>query len=914
MGVTRPRPRPLSAAAAVVMAAASLAACSHTSGPRVGAPLALTVDGLTAPIGLAPDDVQFAWHVNDPRRGAVQRAYRLVVTRAVLTGPAAGTASPVWDSGRVESAQQAFVPYGGPLLASDAVYRWTVQTWAASGGPGPLAAGATFETGLREADWQASWIQRATSDPLETQYVQYTYARTEVHLAASPIVRARAYVSADQQYELSINGQRAGKGEAFSFPDSQYYETLDVTRLVRPGAPNALALLTAWWGDTKGHPAGKPGAIAQISVLHADGTVERVVTDGTWRVRKGAWLPGPQRDLEGDQVDYVENIDGRQVPVGWDEPGFDDAGWAPATVLGPASVAPWTQLVSVRTRVVEEPVAPVTLTRLPSGAVVADFGQVYAAVPTIAFQHGTSGHVVKIWAGYLLDPDGQVSTTHGTQHTDMSYEYIQRGGAETFHPFDYLGFRYLEIADPGEDLSASQVVALTRHAAVPDEQTGSFQSSNPAVDAVYRLGRHSSLYTAQEQFIDTPTREKGPWLWDGFNESQAAMAAFGEENLTRKSLIEFAQSQARYWPQGGINKIYPTSLGAVQINEFTEIYPEWVWQYWMDTGDRTLLAAVYPALQGVARYVAQAIVPNTGLVTNLPATSIYYAFPTVTRLNILAVNVFRRVADVAEVIGRSAPEISALRTQAAGLNAAVNARLTRPDGTYVDGLDAGGAQVPQASQDTNAASIVYAVAPASQVATIAAYVAGLGMQAPPRTAGEVLEALHVAGRDSDVVTRLTDTHADGWARILAEGATFTWEVWNPSDANGDSMSHGWGSNVLVEILRGVLGVEPTSGGYATFSVAPPKSGLTSASGRIPTPRGPVSVSWQRPATAAGAWTVDLTVPPNAVATLTVPATTAGSVTEAGRSISHDAGVRVVSAGGARVVLTVGAGSYRFRIA
>ena len=78
-------------------------------------------------------------------------------------------------------------------------------------------------------------------------------------------------------------------------------------------------------------------------------------------------------------------------------------------------------------------------------------------------------------------------------------------------------------------------------------------------------------------------------------------AAFGDVNLTRKSLMEFAQSQARYWPTGGINKIYPTSLGAEQINEFTEIYPEWVWQYWMDTGDRTLLAAVYPALDARRR-------------------------------------------------------------------------------------------------------------------------------------------------------------------------------------------------------------------------------------------------------------------------------------------------------------------------
>jgi alpha-L-rhamnosidase len=126
------------------------------------------------------------------------------------------------------------------------------------------------------------------------------------------------------------------------------------------------------------------------------------------------------------------------------------------------------------------------------------------------------------------------------------------------------------------------------------------------------------------------------------------------------------------------------------------------------------------------------------------------------------------------------------------------------------------------------------------------------------------------------------------------------------------MSHGWGSNVLVEILRGVLGVAPTDGGWATFSVSPPTTGLTSASGRIPTPRGAVSVAWQRPAGAGGAWTVGLTVPPNAVATLTLPAATVRSVTEAGRSVGHDAGVRVVSVGGGDVVLSVGAGSYQFR--
>ena len=57
-----------------------------------------------------------------------------------------------------------------------------------------------------------------------------------------------------------------------------------------------------------------------------------------------------------------------------------------------------------------------------------------AAVPSVTFHHGAFDRVVQMWAGYLLDePSGAVSTSRGTQHTDMSYTYMERGGgAETF--------------------------------------------------------------------------------------------------------------------------------------------------------------------------------------------------------------------------------------------------------------------------------------------------------------------------------------------------------------------------------------------------------------------------------------------------------------------------------------------------
>jgi alpha-L-rhamnosidase len=904
------------------------AAAASGTGSGHGSPRALTVDGLTAPLGLGLDDVYFGWHLGDTRRGALQSAYRIVVSRPRLTGARrSGTSSSpvVWDTGRVVSAEQAFVAYRGPVLAPDTAYRWTVQSWAATGGPSAFAAPGSFETGLADHDWKAKWIGRAF--PHGPGPDDYTYARTEFALAASPIVRARVYVSGDQQYELYLNGTRAGKGQAYSFPDSQYYETLDAASLLRAGAANAVGIVSSWQGPTKGHPAGKPGVIAQISVLHGNGHREVIVTDGSWRVRRGPWLAGTQRDLEGDLVDFTENIDGQQEPVGWEEPGFDDGTWARATVFGSAGVTPWRHLVSVRTRIVEDPVPAVSLTTLASGAVVADFGKVYAAVPTVSFRHGVPGKLITMRAGFLLDEPapgqpftgvpGQVSTTHGTQHTDMSYSYIQRGGTEEFHPFDYLGFRYFQIDDPGETLTPTDVVARTRHSEVPDEHAATFASSSPVIDAVFELGRHSALFGGQEQWIDTPTREKGPWLWDGFNESQTAMVAFGEQNLTRKSLLEFAQSQRRFWEKSGsINKIYPTGLGAEDINEYTEIYPEWVWQYWMRTGDRALLSAVYPVLVNIAGYVDTYMDPPTNLVNDLPATSIYYDYPIVTRINVLGVNVFRRTADVAQVLGRPDREVTSQRKLQAQLTTAINRHLTRSDGIYLDGIDDNGKKLTTASQNANACALAYQVVPQSRRATLASYVASLGMDTPVSSATDVLKGLADNARVDDIIGILTDPVHDGWANVLARGGTYTWEVWEPSDADGDSMSHGWGSNVLVEIQQTLLGVAPTSPGYATFAVSPPTTtGLDWAGGTVPTPRGSIEVAWRRPTSPGGQFVLDVTVPPNTSATVTVPAASPGRVTEGGRPLPGAPGVRVPRSPAAphgRVVATVGAGRYEFR--
>jgi alpha-L-rhamnosidase len=139
-------------------------------------------------------------------------------------------------------------------------------------------------------------------------------------------------------------------------------------------------------------------------------------------------------------------------------------------------------------------------------------------------------------------------------------------------------------------------------------------------------------------------------------------------------------------------------------------------------------------------------------------------------------------------------------------------------------------------------------------------------------------------------------------------------VWNPSDLIGDSMSHGWGSNVAVQIQRSLLGVRPTAPGFAAFDVSPPVVGLARASGSVPTPRGAITAAWSRPTVADGRFSLDVHVPPNSVATIAVPAERVSDVSEGGGRVDRAKGVRSVRAAGGIAHLEVGAGAYNFRTA
>jgi alpha-L-rhamnosidase len=878
------------------------------------APAGLTVDDDAAP--LAVEGVpQFGWQVVDPRRGEVQTAYQLLVSRAPTTDPSSATV--VWTSGMVRSSQQSYVDVPGLNLAPDHRYYWTVRTWDRAGKPGPFATPAHFDVGLRDADWHALWIRRpgATAE----QYEDFSLIRKEVVVGASPVVRARVYASAGQQYDLRVNGVRMAHGPSFSYPSEQYYETTDVTKVIVAGKANVFGFLTHWSTPGQGRPASVPALIARITIDHADGTRQVVTTDATWRTHVGPIVSGPIRNSEGD---FVEHVDGRADPVGWDRPGFDDKGWLGAQVLGPHPVAPFLHLVAERSHIVEQRVEPRTLTHMSDGSYVADFGAVIAATPVVNFHVGVAGRAVKVIGGYLLDPDGHVSTTRGVQQTDMHWDYTERAGAQQFRPFDYLAYRYLEVVGAKEPLSKSDVVAYARHASMPNENAATFHTSNPAIDAVWNLARHSALYDTQEQVLDTPTREKGAFM-NALGDSRAGMFAFGERAVTYESLKDFAWSQARYWPDGRVNVVYPNGDGGRDIPDSTESFVEWVWRVYMTTGDRDQLASLYPIVRNISAYVARAIDPHTSLVTNLPGgggdylggivdwpPNMRYGYDVATAArtteNVLTVDVFRHVGEIADALGRPPSEARQQRALAQRVAAAIAQRLTRPDGVLIDGLEADGRPSTHASQHANAFALEYGLVPPTQVKAVSNYVVSLGNAMGVNDFSDLLYGLHATGRDDALVTSITDPKRPGYAQILAEGATFTWESWDARQT-GDSESHGFGAGVLPVLQEDILGVRISAPGAAQVDIRTPAIQMR-AEGSAATQRGPIAISWRRGPN--GRFSLEIMIPANVVATVHIPAA-ASAIRDGTRSVHGDPGVAAIRASNGETVLTVGSGHYAF---
>jgi hypothetical protein len=149
-------------------------------------------------------------------------------------------------------------------------------------------------------------------------------------------------------------------------------------------------------------------------------------------------------------------------------------------------------------------------------------------------------------------------------------------------------------------------------------------------------------------------------------------------------------------------------------------------------------------------------------------------------------------------------------------------------------------------------------------------------------------------------------------RPMLDGNKANWESFNGAEAN-----HAWTAYPAYLFLKYICGIQPTSGGFATFDIRPETGGLTFAEGTVPTVKGLITTRWEKGAN--GRFTLSVDVPSNTRASIYLPKPSKGdfTLTESGKLLwpakpeINDPGVLAVQEEQSSVTCLVGAGTYRF---
>jgi hypothetical protein len=652
---------------------------------------------------------------------------------------------------------------------------------------------------------------------------------------------------------------------------------------------------------------GPPKMILQLRIELADGTSTEVLSDGSWRT-----APGP---IQFSCIYGGEDHDARREQPGWDRPGFDDSAWQPAGVVeGPGGRLTARSAPPVK---VMEVFRTVKVTAPKPGVYVYDLGQNFSGWPQIKVR-GPAGTTVKLIPGELLDANGLV--TQRSSGGPAWFSYTLKGeGTEVWHPrFTYYGFRYVQVegvdrppmaAAGGKPLLVDLEGRFVRSSA---RTVGRFTCSNGLLNRVHQLIDRAIESNLHSVLTDCPHREKLGWLEVSHLLGPAIMFNYDVPTLYRKICDDMGQSQL---PSGLVPDVAPEYT--VFSGGFRDS-PEWgsacvvnPWHLYQRYGDRRVLEDHYGTMARYAAYLgsqAKGHVVSHGLgdwydigpggpgeskltTKGLTATAIYYHDVVI-------------LQQAAQLLGKN-DDAQRYARLAGEIRDAFNGRFFHPETNQYD----------RASQTANAMPLVFGlVDPARRDAVLENLVKDVRAHDNHVTAGDVgfrylLLALARGGRSDAIFAMNTQTSPPSYGSQLARGATALTEAW---DANPDSSQNhcmlGHAEEWFYTDLAGIQ-PDPARPGFEHVILRPqPVGDLTSARASYASVRGRIASGWMKK---EGRFTLDVVIPPNATATVFLPAKSVAGVREGGRSLDKAPGVKLLRVEGGHVVLDVASGSYQF---
>lgn len=907
----------LTIAATLLLAVAANAKLSATD---------LRCDYAVNPLGVDSAPPRLFWKLQAGKNGERQTAYQILV--AADEKNLRANHGDLWDSGKVSSDESIQIPYAGQNLASSQQVFWKVRVWDADDKVSAWSEPATWTMGiLKESDppspagfgaagWHAKWIG-TTDTNLPSLLLRHDFT------VKPGLKRALIHLCGLGQYELTLNGKKIGD-DILSPGWTKYdrtclYDTRDITEdLKRGGNAIGIELGNGMYNVLGGgrftkfkHSFGPQQAIAQIRLEYADGSVDFIGTDDTWKSS-----PGP---ITFSTIYGGEDFDARLIQPGWNQPGFDDSKWTSAQILnGPGGELRGLSCAAPPLKFFETHQGKAIHT-LTNGDTVYDLGQNASHVWQITV-NGPVGSKVSVMPSELLGPDGgvdQKSMGAGRRGAYLSEFTKGTDGPETWMPkFYFVGCRYLQIRlTPAETNGPlpriKSVSARVMHSS--SEPVGEFACSNDLFNRTRKLVRWAQRSNMLSLLTDCPHREKLGWLEQAHLNGPGIRYEFALDQLFTKKMNDIADSQLT-------NGLVPTTAPEYTIfrdktnttllrNNFGDT-PEWSaafilvpWQQYEFSGDLELFRRHYDAMQAYIAYLGTRATNHIldyglgdwyDLGPNKPGVS-QLTPPAVTATAFYFENV-RTLGRAAALLGKTedAQNYAAL---AENIRRAFNVKFyNATNGSYSTG-----------SQCANAIPLVMGICePVNRAAVLDALVRDIQAHNTANTAGDVgyryvLRALADGGR-SDVIFDINNqTNKPGYGMQLAKGKTSLTEAWD----GGASQNHFMLGQIEEWFYHDLAGIRSGGNGFKQIVIAPqPVGDVTWVKCSYDSIRGKITSNWKRN---GDRFTLETIIPANTTAEVFVPAKSADAV-------KAPAGAKFVRMENQTAVYSISSGAYTFRSA
>lgn len=643
------------------------------------------------------------------------------------------------------------------------------------------------------------------------------------------------------------------------------------------------------------------GFLLEGAVLEGEGETERLDTGlAGWRVQtdKSFRFQNEGTRFEGYHGYFEHRVSSLQ-PEGWMLPGFDDCAWPEATALYLAEryenrrdpTSPYGLLARLipsleegQGQRFEDVFAPgggelppgwrawvrdgLALTLQPRQVyrLIVDAGRLTTSYPVLTTAGGAGARVRFTYAEALRlpwttpgakllgKPQSLANLASHFADEASGWTFDRRGNIsgwsdlwepagrreETFEPWHWRAFRYigLEIETGAAPLELRSL--MHRFSAYPYRVKAAFRCSDSRLEKLWGTALHTMRLCAHETFEDCPHYEQMQYAGDTMITSKIAMLSTGDYALSRQALLQFDWSRIT---EGLTQSRYPSRLRQVipswSLHWITSIY-----DYAYCSGDldtvRELLPGIFAVLDWFRRQGDE-----EGLPQKLPFWNITDWCPWWPRgvvpgsdagpTCIISAQYIRALAEASDLCARlSLPgKAEGLAAEAAQLRSALHKRFwSESEGLYFD--KPGG---PEVSQYGNAWAVVCGAADADARARLLRR-----FPSDPKLAPGSFFWWHTGFRALDLCGAYDamPRHLGPWHESVEAGLdTFVEE-----NSYWRSLCHAWSAHPALEFMQRILGVSPLAPGFSEIALQPRLCGLSHASGRVCTPRGPVEVSWR----------------------------------------------------------------------